>query len=81
MMEAHGQKRMAKLLIAALVVEAGLFALNRLAPAMAALIRPAYLITAVAFGFVIWRSRDRSGRDRRRDNRRDAERGTGSRPT
>jgi hypothetical protein len=64
--------RVVRYVAALLVIELALFALARLAPAMATLFRPAYFVVAALFAVPIWHaSRARSpGHDRRQEDRR-----------
>jgi hypothetical protein len=59
------------LLIAGTVVEAALFGVVWLAPALRVFMRPVYVGVAAIFVFVTWHAwRGRSGEDRRREDRR-----------
>jgi membrane protein implicated in regulation of membrane protease activity len=67
-------RRIAVLGALALVIEMALMFVARLTPAMAGLMRPAYVLVAVIAILMGWQaSRRREGSDRRQDERRDAE--------
>jgi hypothetical protein len=64
-------KRVVGLVIAGLVVEAGLLFVVKLGPALAVIMHPVYVVVAVLFGLAIWHS-SRRRTDRRHDDRRHA---------
>jgi len=64
-------KRIVGLLVGGLVVEAALVAIVKLAPALAVIMRPVYVIVAILFGVAIWHS-ERRRTDRRHGDRRHA---------
>ena len=64
-------KRVVGLVVAALVVEAGLLFVVSLAPAVAVIMHPVYLLVAAAFGVAIWHAARRR-EDRRHGDRRHA---------
>lgn len=64
-------RRALHLVIVLLVLEGAAYAISRMAPAMAALMRPIYLLLIVLFAIPIWHaSRHRTGHDRRHRERR-----------
>ena len=70
-------KRIALLIISAVTVEAILFGTATMGPALAGLIRPGYVVVAIAFAAAIWHAaRRRPGQQRRQppDDRRDGDR-------
>ena len=64
-------RRELRLLLGGLVIEAALVWIVQLSPAMRALMRPVYLIVAVAFGVAIWHAWRRRAHDRRHGDRRE----------
>jgi hypothetical protein len=71
MLERHQRNRVLKLFLGVTVIEAGLFALSRLSPAMGSLLRTAAALVVIIFTIVIWRAvRGRDGSDRRHTDRR-----------
>jgi protein-S-isoprenylcysteine O-methyltransferase Ste14 len=65
-------RRIAVITGIAVVVELALMFVARLAPAMAGLMRPAYVLVAVIAVLMLWNAwRRRDGSDRRQDERRD----------
>jgi ABC-type nickel/cobalt efflux system permease component RcnA len=71
-LEPRRWKRIGVFFAIALVVELGLMLVARLAPAMAGLMRPAYVIVGAIALFMLWNAwRRRNGSDRRQDERRD----------
>jgi hypothetical protein len=64
-------KRVVGLVVAGLVVEAGLLFVVKLGPALAVIMHPVYVFVAVVFGLAIWHS-SRRRTDRRHDDRRHA---------
>ena len=64
-------RRALHLIVILLVLEAAAYAISRMAPAMAALMRPIYVLLVVLFALPIWHaSRHRTGHDRRHRERR-----------
>ena len=69
--ERHRWRRVILLVLLGLVIEAGLFSVARMAPAMAGLIRPMYAAVAGVLLFAVWNAaRRRQGQDRRQADRR-----------
>jgi hypothetical protein len=67
----HRWWRIARLAIIGIIAEAALFALERLAPAMSALVRPMYPAVAGVLVYGLWHAmHSRTGGDRRREERR-----------
>jgi heme A synthase len=62
-------RRVVGLIVAGLVVEAGLLVVVKLGPALAVIMHPVYLIVALAFGLAIWHA-SRRREDRRHSDRR-----------
>jgi hypothetical protein len=70
--EVHRWRRILLLIAAALLLEAALFAVARIAPALAGLIHSAYIVVGLLAVIVIIHAfRRRDGSDRRQDERRD----------
>jgi uncharacterized membrane protein YuzA (DUF378 family) len=70
--ETHRWRRIFLLIAAALLLEAVLFAIARISPAMAGLMRSAYIVVGLlAVIVIVHASRRREGSDRRQDERRD----------
>ena len=70
-------KRIALLIIGGVIVEGMLFGTVMLGPALASLVRPGYVVVAIAFVAAIWHAaRRRPGQERRQppDDRRDGDR-------
>ncbi len=64
-------RRALHLVIVLVVLEAAAYVIGRMAPAMAGLMRPIYVLLLVSFAFPIWHaSRHRTGHDRRHSERR-----------
>jgi len=64
-------RRVVGLVVAGLVVEAGLLVVVKLGPALAVIMHPVYVFVAVAFGLAIWHA-SRRREDRRHGDRRHA---------
>jgi hypothetical protein len=70
----HRWRRIVLLILLGIVIEAGLFGVARMAPAMAGLIRPMYAAVAGVLSYGIWNAaRRRRGQDRRQADRREAD--------
>lgn len=69
----HRWRRVALLALLGVAIEAALFGIARLAPAMAGLMRPLYAAVGGVLAFSLWHaSQARRGKDRRRQERRHA---------
>jgi heme A synthase len=64
-------RRVVGFVVAGLVVEAGLLTVAKLAPSLAVIMHPVYVVVAVLFGLVIWHA-SRRREDRRQGDRRHA---------
>lgn len=64
-------RRALHLVLILLVLEGAAYAISRMAPAMAALMQPIYVLLLLLFAYPIWHaSRHRTGQDRRHRDRR-----------
>jgi hypothetical protein len=69
--ERHRWRRFAALAAGGIAIEAGLFTVSRMTPAMSGLIRPLYAAVAAVLAYVLWHAaQQRRGRDRRQTDRR-----------